>query len=174
MIGQLVLKYGELEWMLARVAACVAGDLDTVLKAMYRTRGELARLDIAEAFVGRRIEDPHLAMIFDQTFAAIEACRQIRNSYAHAHWMSGYEKQLGFYDLERLAKSKGAVDLQTMRQSTLSMDVLRDQERFFAEVLHNLVHLFYEFDRPSAQVAEHHFISPIRSPLRATVTSSNP
>ena len=63
MIGRLVLKYGELEWMLARVAACVNGDLDIVLKAMYRTRGELARLNIAEAFVGRRIKNVRVSEI---------------------------------------------------------------------------------------------------------------
>ncbi|MEG8021343.1 hypothetical protein [Sphingomonas aerolata] len=170
LIGRLVLKYGELEWMLARVAACVNGDLDIVLKAMYRTRGELARLDIAEAFVGRRIKDAWISEIFSETFAAIDVCRKIRNSYAHAHWISGQEHQLGFYDLEHLAKSKTVVDLQSMRRSTFDIAVLSDQHRYFAEVLHNLVHVFYDLERPGTPLNDHGFISPIRPPRRAVVT----
>lgn len=150
--------------MLCRVAACVSGDLDVVTKAMYRPRGETARLQIAEAFVGDRINEETLAQVFEDTYRAVGDCLKIRNSYAHAHWLSDSEGQFGFYDLEKIAKSEKPLDLTKMKKTFITEATISKQEIFFVEVLNNLIHLFYRLSGQSNKDTDYIFISPIRRP----------
>lgn len=168
LIGDLVLRYGELEWMLCRTVAALTGNLDATVKAMYRVRGELPRLKIADALAGSALADTDLAEVFRATFDAVDRCRAIRNSYAHAHWFDIHDGTVGFYDLEKVAKQQTALDLNTMRKWQLSFEVLADQGRYYAETLHNLVHLFYTFEaRSQGRLAETNFIIPLRPPAEA-------
>jgi hypothetical protein len=167
-IGHLVVRYGELEWALCRVIASLTGDFDAAVKAMYRVRGERSRLMIADALASSRLTAMGLADVFAQTYFAVDQCREIRNSYAHAHWFSVQEQKIGYYDLEKLAKEKGELDLGTMNKSVLSFSILDDQRRYFGEVLHNLIQIFYELDaRSMGAHANAEFILPLRMPLRA-------
>nr|WP_314469846.1 hypothetical protein [uncultured Sphingomonas sp.] len=168
LIGDLVIRYGELEWMLCRAVAALTGNLDATVKAMYRVRGELPRLKIADALSGSALADAEHAEVFRATLDAVNRCRAIRNSYAHAHWFDIHDGTVGFYDLEKLAEQKGSLDLSTMGKSELSFKVLADQDRYYAETLHNLVHLFYAFDaRSQGRTAEINFIIPLRPPAVA-------
>jgi hypothetical protein len=52
LIGRLLAGYGSLESALSSCVVMARDDLDMVLKAMFRTRGETQRIDIADA-IGR-------------------------------------------------------------------------------------------------------------------------
>ncbi|HET9510017.1 MAG TPA: hypothetical protein VFO80_02610 [Sphingomonas sp.] len=145
-VGRIVIQYGEIEWMLCRVVGGLIGDFEAAMKSMYRVRGELSRLEIADALVTNRRMTESFALVYENTLEGVETCRVIRNSYAHAHWLSSHEEKFGFYDLERLAKRRDTVTLSELRISVLSKELLIRQEVFFSEVLHNLIHMFYEVD----------------------------
>jgi hypothetical protein len=53
-IGRMILEYGDLEWSLCLLVSHVIGDLDIALKALYRSRGETQRIDIADALIRNR------------------------------------------------------------------------------------------------------------------------
>lgn len=168
LIGDLLTQYGELEWMLCRVVGELNRDLDGTIKAMFRVRGELSRLQIADALSSSHLNGLAIRPIFIETLAAVDVCRNIRNSYAHAHWLSHESGEVGYYDLEALARGKGLLDLRTMNQSLIDHSILADQSRFFAEVLHNLIHMFYELDaRSMGGTFDTSYIAPLRVPKRA-------
>jgi hypothetical protein len=172
LIGDLVVRYGELEWMLCRVAALLLGDFDATFKAMYRVRGEQARLQIADGLASSHLYGSGIEEVWQETFRAVDICREIRNSYAHAHWFDQSAGELGFYHLEKLAKQTGAVALSTLARSKLTHAILADQTRFYAEVLNNLVHMFYLLDASETRsTPDTYFIMPLRAPLRAATIS---
>lgn len=142
LVGRLLIKYGEIEWALCRVVEKLSKDFDGTVKAMYRTRGELARLQIADALAGSHLTDDRFGRAFRNTWKAVDQCRSIRNKYAHAHWFSIFDQGIGFYDLEGIAKTSGRLDMATMKKSFIDRDILTDQVRFFGEVQNNLQEMF--------------------------------
>lgn len=171
LIGSLVIQYGELEYMLCNVVGLIIGDEEVAVKAMYRVRGETSRLQIASALVSSRITESAVKGVFQETMKGISVCKGIRNTYAHAHWFSVWEGAIGYYDLEGIAKSDDVLKFDNMGKSVLDLEILRDQERYFAEVLHNLVHMFYELDgMRCGSSAYTNYISPLKAPKAAKKT----
>lgn len=150
LVGDLVVRYGELEWMLCRVVGEVTGDLDATIKAMYRPIGERIRIEIADGLVSGRLRKTTFFTAYTETLAALHKCREIRNRYAHASWLSASEADFGFYNLRKLAESREPINLGSMTRTLVPLATIRHQSIFFAEVLHNLVHLFYVYEAAKA------------------------
>ena len=114
-IGRLLAGYTNLEIGLMNCVQVVRLDFDTVLKAMFRARGETARIDIADAF-GRHYYDAlNLGTEFAMAISAVRYCLRIRNQYAHCAWWDDKSGRLAFANLEDIAKGHSFLkDLATL------------------------------------------------------------
>ena len=130
-IGSLLLEYGDLEIGLMNCVQVVRRDLDGVIKAMYRTRGEEARIKIADALGRTAYSELGLSADFDEMILAIDHCRKIRNQYAHAIW-APHDKP-GIADLEKLARDNAKIaDLVNVRFRYVDLPTIEAQQHYFA------------------------------------------
>ena len=123
----------------------VRDDFDTVLKAMFRARGESARVDIADAF-GRHFYDAlGLGTEFAMGIAATRHCLKIRNQYSHCAWWDDRSGNLAFANLEDIAKGNTFLtDLGALPPRHVDVPLLTSQEDFFVYVDRMLGWLNYE------------------------------
>jgi hypothetical protein len=111
-IGRLLVDYAELELDLLNCVQVARGhDMNSTLKTMFRVRGEMNRIKIADA-LGRV---PYSALKLEAEFGtlidAFDYCRRIRNKYAHAYWHDPDNgKALCYVSLEELADEDGPVN----------------------------------------------------------------
>jgi hypothetical protein len=112
-------------------------DFDTVLKAMFRARGETARIDIADAFGRHYYDGLKLGTEFSIAISATRYCLRIRNQYAHCAWWNDHSGKLAFANLEDIAKANTFLnDLVTLPTYHVDVPILSDQEKFFVYVDH--------------------------------------
>lgn len=142
-IGRLLTGYGELEFELALLVAAVLGNADQAFKALFRTRGEEARSEIADALVRNLIPEGEERAFYDATLKALGRCRRLRNRYAHSHWLEA-GGELRFVEVERAAREPDPLDLATVEQRPLSLRVLLAQEADFAHVRDRLAYLNFQ------------------------------
>src|SRR4029079_8550030 len=102
-IGRLLAGYTGIEFGLMMCVNSVIDDYDAVFKALFRTRGETQRIEIADALGRHKFHATKLGTEFEMAIGNMQHCRKIRNQYSHCHWIVGKES-LGFVDLEELAK----------------------------------------------------------------------
>jgi hypothetical protein len=115
-IGRIVIGYAELEIAMLHCVHTPLGDLDSVLKTMFKARGELLRIKTASR-LGRPIyESLKLGSQFQRAIDDMNHCRIIRNQYAHCIW-HGSTDRLGFVNLEEIAISNVTV------KNLLSLDI---------------------------------------------------
>jgi hypothetical protein len=142
-IGRIVIGYGELEIALMNcVQMARSGDLDTVLKAMFRIRGEAQRISIGDV-LGRQV---FVSFGFDAEFSKaindMDYCRIIRNQYAHCIWLNDGSGRLGFVNLEEIAKGNAPVpNLMGLTTRYLDVPLLQEQEIYLANVEHQIMWL---------------------------------
>jgi hypothetical protein len=99
-------------------------DFDSVLKAMFRTRGESQRIDIADALGRHYYHDHKLGTKFEMAIGAMRHCLRIRNQYAHSVWWDDQSGKLSFANLEEIAKQHThLIDLSSL--TTFYVDVPR-------------------------------------------------
>lgn len=146
----------------------VIEDLDIALKALYRSRGETQRIDIADALIRNRIKS-EIKQTYETTLAHIRVCLTIRNRYAHANWLHAGSDKLCYIDIEELAKSSQPVDMGNMQLYHLDMDTVRDQARFFNEVMQNLQYLCMEIQylMGTSTTTGFHYVPNIARPKMA-------
>jgi hypothetical protein len=77
-IGRLLAGYAELEIGLLHCVSGVREDFDAVLKAMFRTRGETRRIDVADALGRQLYRALDLANEFEVAISAVRYCLRIR------------------------------------------------------------------------------------------------
>jgi hypothetical protein len=146
-IGRLLLDYSELELDLMNcVQVARKYDMNSTLKAMFRIRGEMSRIQIADA-LGRV---PYATVGLEGEFSAlidgIDHCRKIRNKYAHAYWHDpDMGKALCYVSLEELAEDKKPVnDLTNLTFFYIDVPLLLLQEAYFEYVRDLVRHVNYE------------------------------
>ncbi len=122
LIGRMLAGFADLEIDLLHCAQVVRDDLDTVLKAMFRTRGESQRIDVADAFGRQHYHDLDLGTQFEMAVGAVRYCLRIRNQYAHCHWWDDNSGRLAFANLEEVAK-KNALLTDLAGLTTYHVDV---------------------------------------------------
>ncbi len=85
-IGRLSAGYTTLEVGLLHCVQVVRDDFDAVLKALFRVRGESARIGMGEGFAWHFYDQLGLGTEFQEGIAAMRKCTGIRNQYAHCVW----------------------------------------------------------------------------------------
>jgi hypothetical protein len=134
-IGRLLAGYTNLEIGLMNCVQVVRLDFDTVLKAMFRARGESARVDIADAFGRHYYEDRKLGTEFSMAISAVRHCLKIRNQYSHCAWWDDNSGKLAFANMEDIAKGNAFLaDLATLPTYHVDVPLLNDQEAYFVYV----------------------------------------
>lgn len=168
-IGRMVLEYGDLEWDLCLLVSHVIDDMDIAVKALYRSRGETQRIDIADALIRNRLDDPKFKQTYETTLAHMRVCLTIRNRYAHANWLHAGSDKLVYIDVEELAKSNAPIDMQNMQLYHVDRQTVEDQSRFFNEVMQNMRYLNMEiqFLKGLSSLTGFHYVSNIIRPKMA-------
>lgn len=132
-LGRLLSGYGELEFDIAFLLQFALGDdRDVAFKALFGIRGETARIDVADNLMRRRYQEVGLGEDYGEAIGAMRHCLRIRNQYAHCQWVRNLDRGLCFVDVEEIARAAPEVDLALVTQKNVPLDLLREQEAFFA------------------------------------------
>jgi hypothetical protein len=144
-IGRLLAGYGSLESTLSSCVGMAKHDIDTVIKVMFRARGETQRIDVADA-IGRPLyRKLGLANEFSEAIADMRFCLKIRNQFAHCQWHDDNTGRLCFVDMEEIAKPDTFIhDLTALTFNYLTLALLKEQEAYFVYVADCLLFLNYE------------------------------
>jgi hypothetical protein len=145
-VGRLLAGYSNIEVGLMH---CVqmgrGGDLDTVLKKMFRIRGETRRINEAEKLGQADYHRLKLAGDFQKAIRVVQYCLKIRNQYSHWVWWDDYSGKLAFANLEDLAQRKRPVkDLAKLRAHHVDAVLLDAQEAYFVYADELLAWVNYE------------------------------
>jgi len=145
-IGRIVIGYGELEISLMNCVHMGRGDdLDTVLKTMFRARGEMQRIGIADALGRQVFSGQSLDAEFAKVIDDMNHCRTIRNQYSHCIWHHDTTGQLGFVNLKEIARSNTLVaNLGGLTTRYIDVPLLQEQEGFMENVELQLAWLNFE------------------------------
>jgi hypothetical protein len=164
-IGPLLAGYGELELALCNCVAMVTSNLDAVLRAMFRARGETLRIGIADA-LGRKPYRAHgLESEFAEAIGGMRHCLRIHNRFAHCQW---YDDNIG----KEIASDNAVIsDLRALIAHHVNVQLLTQQERYFMYVAACLDYLNYE-GRWRAGKLDHHLFDPPQEG-RSTAPSSS-
>jgi hypothetical protein len=169
-IGRLLAGYGNLESALSSCVAMAKNDLNMVLKAMFRARGETQRVDIADAIGRPAYGALNLETMFAEAISDIRYCLKIRNQYAHCQWHDDLTGRLCFIDMEEIAKPNAVItDLLGLTFHYLTPILLTEQEGFFVYVADCLLYLNYEGRLRAGRISNHSRLKPkkvTRPPLR--------
>lgn len=132
-IGRLLAGYSDIEIALLHCVQWARDDLDTVLKAMYRTRGETQRIDVADAFGRQYYRALKLGTDFEMAIGAARFCLKIRNQYSHCLWYDDLSGNLTFTNFEELAKQHDLVsDFSKLTRCYVNVPLLQSQEDYFS------------------------------------------
>lgn len=72
--------YGELEFeLLCCIAYVLGNDVSQAAKVLFRTRGEEARIRVADAFIRKHAKKHGLAEKYSETIGDVSFCRRTRN-----------------------------------------------------------------------------------------------
>ena len=132
-IGKMLAAYGDMEFDLMNCVSAVHST-DMAVKALYRPRGESARVDIAdamarEAYIAAGLETPYCEAIGNFRY-----CLSVRNQYAHCNWFWRSDIGLGFVDMQVMANKKKHLSLTSLAVYPLDLLLLEAQEEYFAYV----------------------------------------
>jgi hypothetical protein len=144
-IGRLLAGYADLEIDLMHCTQVVREDLDTVLKTMFRTRGETARIRVADAFGRHHYSALNLETEFGMALSSMQHCLKIRNQYAHCIWYDDNTGQLAFTNLEEIAEETAFVtDLKSLTILHVDVALLESQESYYGYADHFLSWVNFE------------------------------
>lgn len=160
-IGRILSAYTDLELGLMLCVNIVRGDFDAILKSMYRTRGETARIKIADALGRQSFNEIGLGNEFSTGIGAIRYSMKIRNQYAHCLWWDDYSGRLGFANLEEIANDNAKIpDFKSLTRYYVTAELLKSQEEYGFYVDHYLLWLNWEAQLRLGKVASHPHVMP--------------
>src|SRR5882762_8401485 len=82
-VGRLLAGYADLEIDMMHCVQVVRDDLDSVLKAMFRSRSNMGRIEIADALGRQYYAKLGLEGEFGKAIETVKYCLRIRNKFAH-------------------------------------------------------------------------------------------
>lgn len=148
LIGRMVVGYTDLEVDLMNCVKSAREDMDTVFKAMFRTRGETQRIDIADAIGRQTYRGLNLGSQFEMAIGAQKHCLKIRNQYAHSAWWNDNSGRLAFSNLEELAKINDPVEgLHELNVRHVELPLLNEQFTYFEYTSALLIWVLQEGNR---------------------------
>ncbi len=132
LIGRMLVGYADLEIGLMNCVQIARNDLDTVLKSMFRTRGEAQRINVADAFGRQCYEGLGIGSQFGMAIGAVRHCLKIRNQYAHHQWWDDNSERLAFANLEEVAKLNTLVEnLRDLKTNYVDVPLLEKQLAYY-------------------------------------------
>lgn len=132
-IGRLLAGYAELEIDLFNCVQVAREDFDSVLKAMFRARGETRRIDVADALGRQLYHAAGLGNDFDIAVSAVRYCLRIRNQYSHCNWYDDLSGRLAFVNVEQIVKSNQPIrDFDSLTRYYIDVPTLEAQEQYFS------------------------------------------
>jgi hypothetical protein len=145
-VGRLLAGYSNIEvGLLHCTVAARGGDLDTILKKMFRIRDETRRINEAEKLALGEYQQLKLATDFQKAISIVRYCLKIRNQYAHWVWWDDHSGRLAFANLEELAARKRPVkDLGKLKPHHVDAALLAAQEAYFVYADRLLAWVNYE------------------------------
>jgi methionyl-tRNA synthetase len=144
-VGRLLAGYASLELGLLHCVQVVREDFDSVLKVMFRARGETQRIESADALGRQFYFDRQLGGDFEAAVGAVRHCLKVRNQYAHCQWYNDNSGKLAFVNLEELAQhNKRVHDLLSLKVFHVDVDLLATQEAYFVYADSLLAWINYE------------------------------
>lgn len=161
LIGRMLAGYTDLELDLMHCVCAANGDFDTVLKAMYRSRGETQRINVADAF-GRQIyRDLGLGTEFEMALGAVRHCMRIRNQFAHCVWWNDNTDQLALANLEEIALvNDKVIDLGGANVHHVNVPLLEEQFAYFEYASNLLIWVLHEGNKAAGRPAMPNVIKP--------------
>ena len=131
-IGRLLAGYAELEIDLLHCVSVAREDFDATLKAMFRIRGETARINIGDALGRQAYEKLELGVDFELAVSAMRYCLKIRNQYAHCNWYDDRSGRLAFVNVEEIAKGDQLISgFDDLTRRYVDVPILEKQEQYF-------------------------------------------
>ncbi len=141
LIGQMLIGYGEIEYELASLLGA-AYDPRMALRAMFRSRGETARIEVADSLLHPRCLEIGVKAKYEITISAVKFCKNVRNQYSHCHWHLE-DGDLWFYNMESAAE--GHPETIDFTFQHVNMKLLLEQLAYFNYSRYCLIHLQNQF-----------------------------
>jgi len=153
-IGRLLAGYGSLEFDLAACVAMARDDLNMVIKAMFRARGETQRVQIGDAMGRSAYRTLGLESRFAEAIADMLFCLKIRNQYAHCQWHNDNTGRLSFVDMEEIAKPHRLItNLFGLTFHYVTLPLLSEQEVYFEYVKNCIVSLNFDGRKKAGKIS---------------------
>lgn len=131
-VCNLLTGYTDLEVSLLNCVQVVRADFDTVLKAMFRVRGETNRVRIADGLGLNGYRALGLEVEFADAILAMRYCVSIRNQFAHSVLWDDNSGRLAIAALEDAAELDQAVnDFSALPVYHVDLLLLTAQEAYF-------------------------------------------
>src|SRR5262249_40264937 len=114
---------------------------DATLKAMFRVRGETARINVGDALGRQAYDKLGLRADFELAVSAMRYCLKIRNQYAHCNWyhdLSG--RRLAFVNVEEPISG-----LDNLTRHYVDVPTLEEQEQYFGYAYALIDYATYEY-----------------------------
>jgi hypothetical protein len=168
-LGRLLAGYTNLEVGLMNSVQIVRDDFDTVLKSMFRARGETARIDVADAFGRHHYHQQALGTEFEMAIGAVRYCLRIRNEYAHCVWYNDQSGTLAFANLEEIAKGNAYLrNLDDLSIFHVDEALPAEQEAYFVYTDELIAWVNYEGRYRVGKISVNPLTKP-RQPTRPTL-----
>ena len=142
LIGEMLLGYGELEFVMLDILNAVMRNAQTAVRTLYQIRSETHRLNVVEAIVTPWFEKLNLGGQLREGMNAANHCKNIRNQYAHCTYIAD-GSVLRFANLETTAKGKG--EQCQVVASPISLELLKKQRSYFDYADQMLLWLDYTY-----------------------------
>lgn len=144
LIGRLVTSYGEIEFSLMNCLAAALGyDIGTAMAVFFRTRGEDARINVADALIRPALKETKLDGHWSNAVGIVKHCKKIRNQFAHSHWWADTN---GLFFLDFDTDAQKSIEAPVTFYG-LDVPLLQQQERYFEHAVDWLLYLESEHSR---------------------------
>jgi hypothetical protein len=170
LIGEMLIAYGEIEFVITRMLAAFfkdTGSEDTAARMFFRVKGEGPRLDVADAILRPQLKKFSLSGKWGNALGAARHCKTIRNQFAHCHWFLDQEnKVLSFMNLDVDAASGEGEML--VRFEPIDLPLIEAQHQYFDYAIALLYFLDQEYRRKQGMKSAHDFSEPKSIPQPPT------
>jgi hypothetical protein len=130
LIGQMLLSYGELEFVLVgMIADALSVDNPTAARILFRVNGEGPRMQVADAIIRPVCAKHNLKSKWINAHSAAKHCKSLRNQYAHCHWQL-WNGTLSFLDLDSESRLPGEEDMEVTLQPIDRALILKQHQYF--------------------------------------------
>jgi len=137
----MLLAFGELEYLVCKIAAENSSDSSPVLRALYRINGTTPRYQAADALVREIHLGRDMGDVFGEAIGAFKTCVTIRHQYAHCSWADGGKGRNGglyFTDPTVTAEAAKGWD---QKWRHVNIGLLKAQSAYFEYVRALLLHI---------------------------------